>query len=43
MKIGAETESNMLNLMVMFICPVLDEIHLSWVNLVENTKTLYLT
>ena len=36
MKFGAYANSNMLNSMVMFISPVLDQKHTFWANLVQK-------
>ena len=42
MKFGAYANSNMLNSMVMFISPVLDQKHTFWANLVQKIKIVVL-
>lgn len=41
MKHGAQSNSNMLNSMVMFVCPVLKGKHTYWANLTKNIKIVY--
>ena len=41
MKHGAQSNSNMLNSMVMFACPVLKRKYTYWTNLTKNIKIVY--
>ena len=36
MKLGSKNNSNVLNPMVIFICSIMDEKYLFWVNLIQN-------
>ena len=38
MKLGAQTNLNVLNLITIFICPLLDQKYQFWLNLAERIK-----